>query len=69
MPDVTVSQAAEELGISAARVRALCGEGRIVGARKIGRDWLIPTPIKRIPVRRGRPRRYCLPAPGRAPPH
>ena len=47
--------AAEQLNVSPDRMRHLCAEGKIVGARKIGRDWLIPTPIQRIPGRNGRP--------------
>lgn len=38
---LTTAEAAEELGIKAARVRQLCQTGVIVGERK-GRDWLIP---------------------------
>ena len=41
MPNpLTVPQAAEILGLSPQRVRALCAQGRIP-ARKIGRDWMI----------------------------
>lgn len=43
MPDLlTAAQAGAALGISARRVRVLCAEGRIAGAHKIGRDWLLP---------------------------
>ncbi|MBO1347731.1 MAG: helix-turn-helix domain-containing protein [Hormoscilla sp. GUM202] len=40
---IGVAEAAHRLGVSAARVRALLGQGRIEGARKQGRKWQIPT--------------------------
>ena len=40
--------AARQLEISPPRLRYLCAEGQIAGARKSGREWLIPLPIKRI---------------------
>lgn len=49
----TVAEAAHELGVSERRVRALCAEGRVVGARRIGRDWVIPRPIRVLPGVRG----------------
>ncbi|NET03704.1 MAG: helix-turn-helix domain-containing protein [Merismopedia sp. SIO2A8] len=39
---VGTAQAAEILGISTARVRLLLKQGRIEGAYKIGRFWVIP---------------------------
>ncbi|NEO98101.1 MAG: helix-turn-helix domain-containing protein [Symploca sp. SIO2E9] len=39
---VGTAQAADLLGISTARVRLLLKEGRIQGAYKIGRFWVIP---------------------------
>jgi len=50
---VTVAEAAHELGVSERRVRVLCAEGRIVGARRVGRDWVIPRPIRVLPGERG----------------
>lgn len=42
-PDfVSTQQAAELLGIHESRVRALAAEGRIRGALKVGRAWIIP---------------------------
>lgn len=54
-PDTTLTaeQAAEILGVTPRRVRTLCRAGRIVGARKIGRDWIIPNPPSVVPARRG----------------
>ena len=51
--NVTVRQAAAELGISNRRVRQLAREGRVRGAIKTGAEWLIPTPIEVLPGRRG----------------
>ena len=51
--NVTVRQAAVELGVSDRRVRQLAGEGRVKGAVKAGAEWLIPTPVEVIPGRRG----------------
>ena len=51
--NVTVRQAAVELGISDRRVRQLAREGRVRGAIKTGAEWLIPTPVEVIPGRRG----------------
>jgi hypothetical protein len=50
---VTVTQAAEELGVKAGRVRQLCQQGRIKRTEKLGRAWVIPQPIEIIPGTRG----------------
>jgi len=50
---VTVSQAAEELGVKPVRVRQLCQQGRIKGAEKLGWAWVIPQPVEIIPGTRG----------------
>lgn len=39
---LTTAQAAEVLSLSVRRVKQLCTDGRFPGARKLGRDWLIP---------------------------
>jgi excisionase family DNA binding protein len=39
---LTTSEAAERLGVSAARVRRMILDGVISGAEKVGRDNLIP---------------------------
>ncbi len=57
---LTVSEAAERLGVSDIRVRQLLAQGRIVGARKLGRDGAIPAPIEIEPPARpvgGQPKR------------
>lgn len=51
--NVTVRQAAVELGVSERRVRQLAGDGRVRGAAKAGAEWLIPTPVELVPARRG----------------
>lgn len=40
---MNVNQAAQKWGISERRVRTLCSEGKISGAIKNGKSWLIPT--------------------------
>ncbi|MGV3721995.1 MAG: helix-turn-helix domain-containing protein [Actinomycetota bacterium] len=39
---LNAKQAAEKLNISTARVRQLAGQGRLPGAQRVGRDWVIP---------------------------
>jgi excisionase family DNA binding protein len=41
---ISVSQAAEALGVTTGRLRQLCIANRIPGARKVGTDWLVPKP-------------------------
>lgn len=43
---ITVPEAASRLGVSRQWVLKLCNDGRIPGARKRGRDWLIPEGAK-----------------------
>lgn len=40
---ITVKQASEQWGITDRRIRALCAEGRILGATREGRAWKIPS--------------------------
>ena len=51
--NVTVRQAAIDLGVSERRVRQLATEGRVRGATKTGAEWLIPRPVEVIRGRRG----------------
>lgn len=39
---INISEAAEKWGISTRRVQVLCKNGRIEGAAKLGREWVIP---------------------------
>ena len=38
----TASQAAERLGVTVRAVQKWAKEGKIEGAKKVGRDWMIP---------------------------
>ena len=44
MPLLTTKEAATLLGMSRRRVQKLCAEGRVVGSRKVGRDYVIDVP-------------------------
>lgn len=39
---MSIKEASEKWGISDSRIRLLCREGRIEGAKKIGRNWAVP---------------------------
>lgn len=43
MEYLSISQVAEKWNIKQRRIRALCAEGRIEGAYKVGAYWLIPS--------------------------
>ena len=47
MEILTAKQAVEEWDISARRVAILCAEGRIDGALKAGKTWLLPADSKK----------------------
>ena len=51
--NVTVREAAVRLRVSERRVRKLALDGRLRGAVKAGAEWLIPTPVRVTPGRRG----------------
>lgn len=44
---MTAQQAAEKWGISDRRVRILCAEGKIFGAVREGRSWMLPADAKK----------------------
>ena len=46
---VTAQRAAAECGVSLSRIRQLLQQGRVEGARKFGRQWLVPTPVVVLP--------------------
>jgi hypothetical protein len=54
---ITAAVAADRLGVSPRWLAKLCSLGRIPGARKLGRDWLIPAGAKIEPTGLGRPLR------------
>jgi len=43
----SVKEIAAEWGITKRRVQILCGEGRVEGAVRIGRTWIIPGDAKK----------------------
>jgi hypothetical protein len=43
---VTTEQAAEDNGISVRYLQRLCVEGRVPGAERVGRAWLVPASFK-----------------------
>lgn len=43
MEFISAREAALKWGISKRRVQALCADGRIKGASKVGMVWVIPT--------------------------
>ena len=45
---MTLSEAAIKLGVTPGRLRQLAQQGRVLGARKVGRAWVIPTNVKII---------------------
>ncbi len=47
MEYMTTSEAAEKWKITRRRVNVLCDEGRIEGAEKKGRFWLIPMSVNK----------------------
>lgn len=46
----TVKDVAEELGVTPRRVRQLIEQGRIEGAVKVGRDWMIESRTQVAPA-------------------
>ena len=51
---ITPQQAAEKWGITDRRVQALCVNGQIDGAVRLGRGWLIPKGTSKPPDGRAR---------------
>jgi hypothetical protein len=56
---LTAADTAARLQVSLRWVQTLCKSARVPGARKVGRDWLIPAAVlPHIPRQpRGRPRK------------
>ena len=46
-----VAKFAARIGVSPARVRQLCAVGRVAGARKVGKIWVVPADARIIPER------------------
>ena len=53
---LTLAELSQRDGRSIVYLRALCAAGRVRGARKIGRDWLVPERAVIPRERRGRPK-------------
>src|ERR1700675_735132 len=50
---LTIREFAGRLNVTERRARALAASGRVAGAVKIGRDWLIPASARVVPGTRG----------------
>ena len=50
---LTTTEYAAKLGVHRSRVQALVRQGRIPGAKKVGRDWIIPAGVWPTPGERG----------------
>ena len=53
---VSLATAVGQDGRSLAWIRKLCAAGRIPGAQKMGRDWMLPAHTRLPKPPRGRPR-------------
>jgi excisionase family DNA binding protein len=51
---ISIQEAAAALGISEQWLRQLARSGRVRGATKVGRDWVIPSPPRVLPSTRPR---------------
>lgn len=59
MTYISIKEASEKWKISDRRIRVLCGEGRIEGAVKVGRNWSIPREaVKPADGREGTRKKY-----------
>lgn len=59
MEYMSIKEASKKWNISDRRIRALCSEGRIEGAVKIGRNWTIPLNMKKpVDGRTGKIKNY-----------
>ena len=52
MDYMTLREAGEKWGISPRQINSYCSDGRIPGAEKMGRVWLIPKDAKKPRDRR-----------------
>lgn len=57
---ISVSEAAEKLGISVERVRVLCRDGRVKGAQMVGKVWVLPAQPQVVAAGRQRPGKVKL---------
>jgi hypothetical protein len=52
---LTTAEAGAALGLDASWLRLMCRAGRVRGARKFGRNWMVPESRRPVAVRQGRP--------------
>lgn len=52
---ISLKDAAEKLGVTERRLRVLCAEGRVIGAKKIGGSWILPSSPQVVAGSRTRP--------------
>jgi hypothetical protein len=57
---ISVDEAAQILGVSPRRVRVLCNQDRILGAKLISGVWVLPPKPEVIPAERSRPGKLRL---------
>lgn len=57
---ISVDDAAQILGVSPRRVRTLCNQDRIRGAKLVSGVWVIPNKPAVIPAERRRPGKLVL---------
>lgn len=62
MGKITAQEIAEKWGVSPRYVQALCQKGRIPGAERKGRDWMIPGDAQRPPDGRSKAAKEAPPA-------
>jgi excisionase family DNA binding protein len=43
---ITAAEAAKMAGVTSRYIRTLCNEGRIRGAERLGRAWIVPKSFK-----------------------
>ena len=54
MEYLTTQQMSKLWNISDRRIRLLCKEGRVLGVKKEGKQWLIPSNAKRLDLKNAR---------------
>lgn len=42
---MTINELAEKGGVTSRRIRAMCFNGQISGAAKLGREWAVPSDV------------------------
>lgn len=63
MEYLTTVELSEQWGISSRRIGVLCAEGRLEGAIKKGKTWLIPSDVERPKDERIKSGKYVIKRP------